>query len=215
MQYKARTRYQDANIAETYDAARFHRLKGRLVGNREISLIKKSIARFGLRDPLDILDLPCGTGRLTIPLSDSGHQMVGVDISTMMIAQAKKKLGQEYPLPIKFLVGDAESLGFPDGLFDLAVCLRLLGHLPPENRRKVLKELARVSKKGVIVAYYQRFSLQNLLRAKQRSQDQTSWHPTTLRQTTDELNDAGLVLMGRRYLLPFVSETLIVSARKV
>ena len=214
MEYKAKTRYQDKNIAEAYDAARFDRLKGRLVGHREISLIKKGIAHFGLPAPLDILDLPCGTGRLTVSLAAAGHQVTGVDISAMMIGQAKKKLDQEHPLPIKFFVGDAETLDFPDGLFDLAVCLRLFGHLPPGNRRRVLKELTRVSKKGVVVAYYQRFTLQNLLRARQRSQAETGWYPTTLRQITDEMNGADLVPMGRSYLLPFVSETLVVSARK-
>ncbi len=56
-----------------------------------------------------ILDLGCGTGDLAKELSDSQVNVVGVDNSTNMVMQAKRK----YP-SIKFLVRDATDLGYHD-----------------------------------------------------------------------------------------------------
>lgn len=39
-----------------------------------------------------ILDIACGTGRVTIPFIENGYQMIGVDIHEGMLAEAKKKL---------------------------------------------------------------------------------------------------------------------------
>ena len=53
-----------------------------------------------------ILDLGCGTGDLSKELSDLGVDIVGIDQSENMIAEAQKK----YP-DIQFLVRDATELG--------------------------------------------------------------------------------------------------------
>ncbi|MBK5431956.1 MULTISPECIES: class I SAM-dependent methyltransferase [Bacillus] len=38
-----------------------------------------------------ILDIACGTGRVTIPFIENGYQMIGVDIHEGMLAEAKSK----------------------------------------------------------------------------------------------------------------------------
>ena len=38
-----------------------------------------------------ILEVACGTGRLTIPLAMAGHQIVGLDVSEPMLRLAKQK----------------------------------------------------------------------------------------------------------------------------
>ncbi len=38
-----------------------------------------------------VLELACGTGRITIPLAEQGIQITGLDITDSMLAQAKKK----------------------------------------------------------------------------------------------------------------------------
>lgn len=38
-----------------------------------------------------IIDLACGTGRATIPLAQTGHTLIGVDVHKGMLMQAKKK----------------------------------------------------------------------------------------------------------------------------
>ncbi len=38
-----------------------------------------------------VLELACGTGRLTVPLAQDGHEVVGLDASTAMLARAREK----------------------------------------------------------------------------------------------------------------------------
>ncbi|WP_042148172.1 bifunctional 2-polyprenyl-6-hydroxyphenol methylase/3-demethylubiquinol 3-O-methyltransferase UbiG [Paucisalibacillus sp. EB02] len=54
-----------------------------------------------------IVDLACGTGRATLPLAEKGHLMIGVDIHTGMLEQAKKKSSN---LPVKWVEQDCTAL---------------------------------------------------------------------------------------------------------
>ncbi len=56
-----------------------------------------------------ILDLGCGTGHLTAQAAATGAQVVGLDQSSTMIAQARQK----YP-EIRFEVGDARAFSFAE-----------------------------------------------------------------------------------------------------
>lgn len=40
----------------------------------------------------DILELACGTGRVTIPLARQGHEVWGLDLSSQMLAEFERKL---------------------------------------------------------------------------------------------------------------------------
>lgn len=45
-----------------------------------------------------ILELACGTGRITIPIAQQGFEIVGIDKSEKMLARAKEKAGNQYPI---------------------------------------------------------------------------------------------------------------------
>ncbi len=59
-----------------------------------------------------ILELCCGTGRLTLPLAQEGYHITGVDNSTSMLNKAKEK-ANELNLPVKFIKADIRSLDLP------------------------------------------------------------------------------------------------------
>ena len=40
----------------------------------------------------DILDLGCGVGRITIPLASDGYDIRGIDISSNLVSEAKRRL---------------------------------------------------------------------------------------------------------------------------
>ncbi len=53
-----------------------------------------------------VLELGCGTGRITIPLAQEGIDMTGLEIMPQMLAHARRKSGS---LPIRWVEADARS----------------------------------------------------------------------------------------------------------
>lgn len=85
-----------------------------------------------------VLDLGCGTGRLSAALADRGIARVwGVDSSPEMLAVAREKL----PATVGLKLGRAEDLAFRDGWFERAV-MWLVVHLV--DRPRAFREVARV-----------------------------------------------------------------------
>ena len=56
-----------------------------------------------------ILELCCGTGRLTLPIAKDGYNISGVDITSSMLEQAKVK-ASEAGLKIEFIEADIRTL---------------------------------------------------------------------------------------------------------
>jgi ubiquinone/menaquinone biosynthesis C-methylase UbiE len=102
--------------------------------------------RYG--DP--ILELACGTGRVAIPLAKAGYRVTGLDASTSMLAQARRRSAEE-GVSVEWLHGDVRDFGlgkqFPVVIFpfnaichlrgfeDLEACLTCVKrHLRPDGR---------------------------------------------------------------------------------
>jgi len=90
------------------------------------------------------LDVGTGAGALAIALAPLVREVVGVDRVPELLALARERArGLD---GVTFVEGDAESLPFEDGSFDLVGTLRTLHHVPrPEL---VVAELARVTRAG-------------------------------------------------------------------
>jgi ubiquinone/menaquinone biosynthesis C-methylase UbiE len=61
----------------------------------------------------NILELCCGTGRLTLPIAKEGYNITGVDITSSMLKQAKQK-ASEAGLEIEFMEADIRTLELPE-----------------------------------------------------------------------------------------------------
>jgi ubiquinone/menaquinone biosynthesis C-methylase UbiE len=91
-----------------------------------------------------VLDLGCGPGALAVPLAMEGREVVAFDLSTEMVQVAKSLIGD---LPnTSFCVGDAVSLPFAAGAFDVVVTTGVLEYVPSIER--ALAEIARVLRPG-------------------------------------------------------------------
>lgn len=55
-----------------------------------LDIITKTIAKYKNAEKLNILDLGCGQGRLSIPLAKQGHRVTGIEISKKAIGKAKE-----------------------------------------------------------------------------------------------------------------------------
>lgn len=85
-----------------------------------------------------VLDLGCGTGRLSAALAEQGIARVwGVDVSAEMLAVAREKL----PAGVGLKQGRAEELPFRDGWFERVV-MWLVAHLV--DRDATFREAGRV-----------------------------------------------------------------------
>jgi SAM-dependent methyltransferase len=90
-----------------------------------------------------VLDAGCGAGPLTAALRERGATVTGLDISSEMIALARRRLGSDADL----LVGDlSDPLPFADASFDLVTASLVLHYL--EDWGPTLREFQRVLRPG-------------------------------------------------------------------
>ena len=96
-----------------------------------------------------ILDAGCGTGVFTLDILSSGPQIIGLDISLPMLHRAWEK-ARDYPF--QPVLGDINTLPFPDESFDKVVSITALEFI--QDARKAVAELFRVTKNGgaIVVA---------------------------------------------------------------
>lgn len=98
---------------------------------------------------LDVLDLGCGTGFLSLLLAELGHRVTGIDFAEAMLGIARSKAAAR-GLQVDFRYGDAEAPDLPVGSFDLVIERHVLWTLPHpgsalDNWRNLLRHHGRLA----------------------------------------------------------------------
>ncbi|HTW54012.1 MAG TPA: class I SAM-dependent methyltransferase [Stellaceae bacterium] len=99
----------------------------------------------GSRSDLEVLDVGCGTGFLSLELAARGHQVTGIDFAPEMLALAKEKAASANAA-IRFEHADAENLAFAPASFDLVITRHVLWTLP--HPEAAISEWIRVLRPG-------------------------------------------------------------------
>jgi len=134
-----RTFYSQHEVSATYDAQRFGGRSGARVNEREIAIA------LGMLPPTGrVLDLACGTGRLSAAIAGRGQPVVGLDYSPTMAALTDS-------LGVPTAIGDAFSTPFPSGTFQAVVSLRFAFHYA--DLTALLKEMRRVAAPGATLVF--------------------------------------------------------------
>ncbi len=107
------------------------------------------VARLALAPGLNVLDVACGSGNLTIPAARTGAAVTGLDLVPSLLADAARWARQER-LTISLDEGNAETLPYADGRFD--VVMSMFGVMFAARPDRVASELARVTRSGGRVA---------------------------------------------------------------
>jgi len=101
----------------------FEGLYGRVLGGQfdapasreQARLVKRLLAvRRGAR----VLDIPCGQGRLTVPLAEMGLDITGLDRTAVYVRKARRA-AREAGVKARFICGDMRTIAY-DGAFDAA-----------------------------------------------------------------------------------------------
>lgn len=155
-----------------------------------------------------VLDLPCGTGRVTRLIAQAGHRVIAGDSSPHMVSATRENLLPDFP-DLTADVMDAMDTGLENGSVDAVMCSRLLHHFPDAGSRiGVLSEFARISRGLVIVSFSCSFSLDVAWQKfTRRLQGRTlrHYHPIPLQQLRHEFAVAGLQAIGSLNVLSVFS----------
>lgn len=97
-----------------------------------------------------VLDIPSGNGAISIPLLERSRKLTLIDISSNMLAMAKKNIPAEYSDKTELINKDFFSVELPPASFDLVICLGLLAHV--EEPTQLLNKLsALVAPGGMLI----------------------------------------------------------------
>ena len=110
---------------------------------------KKFFDRLGVASGSSLLDVGCGAGQLALIAARAGTRVTACDISTNWLEKARARAAAE-GLDISFDEGDAESLPYEDGRFD--VVASLIGAMFAPRPDRVAAELTRVCRPGGMIA---------------------------------------------------------------
>jgi len=119
------------------------RLRRRSRPEWDAAIAESAAAYLGERER--VLDAGCGYGRIAIPLATRGYRVTGLDLSELLLHNAREAaLVQGVRLPLA--VGSMARLPFRDSSFDAVICLWSAYYevLDPADQVRTLAEMWRV-----------------------------------------------------------------------
>lgn len=99
-----------------------------------------------LLPPVDVVDIGCGEGYLTIEAARWARKVVGVDRSPAVLARARQLAERRRVTNIVWKRGEMERVPAPDSSFDVALLSQTLHHAADPGR--VVHEAARLLRPG-------------------------------------------------------------------
>lgn len=198
------TDWQSKSVAEHYDERRFTSVGGRAYDRMEKRAVLSCLDAAQKASPINaLLDLACGTGRMSEFLAGRGYQLTCGDISDEMLAVAKARLTSAGFGQVAFLRLDIYHTGLADEAFDCVSAFRLFQHLTSEQRAEALREMARISRRFVLVnvmftsAYYGAVRKMRLALGRY-----TTRYTSTQSEIDHELKHAGLKVVQSVFTQP-------------
>ncbi|HLP89517.1 MAG TPA: methyltransferase domain-containing protein [Nostocaceae cyanobacterium] len=133
----------DFNTRSNYDQGRFYQP----IANKLVSLTH-------LQSGQKVLDIATGTGLVALNVAEIvgvRGEVIGVDISRGMLAQAREKQVKLNLQNVEFIEADAEAVNFQENSFDIIFCSLALCYLT--NLPQVLKNWFNWLKPGGKIAF--------------------------------------------------------------
>jgi ubiquinone/menaquinone biosynthesis C-methylase UbiE len=139
-------------------------------------VIQDLISTYNLTSASSVLDIGCAKGFFLYDLAKAlpGIKFSGVDISEYALKNSLEEVRDN------LLLGNATSLDFPDGSFDLVISINTIHNLNRGDCKKALAEIQRVSKKHAFITV-------DAYRDEEEKERMEAWNLTALTMmSTDE-----------------------------
>ncbi len=131
--------------AALYDTKRYESTEGIFFTALELAVLRSWLPQAsGTR----MLDIPAGTGRMSVALAESGATIVGGDISANMLQVAAKKASAQGASTAHFVQLSGTQLPFADNTFDAVTSFKFFHLVPNERKPFFVQEMARVLRPG-------------------------------------------------------------------
>ncbi len=181
----------------------------RLSNALERRMIRLALHRIQRRQGFhSVLDCPSGTGRFLPVLAGFNVSVIAMDTSAQMLHEGR----QYHPLfdqqPVAS-AGSAFELPLADDVVDVVLCSRLVHHIPArQDRLRILHELARVARVGVVLSFFDATSLRAWRRNRKarRKGRPGGRHAISRSVCMEEAREAGLTSIGMNALFRFHTE---------
>ena len=163
-----------------------------------------------------LLDAGVGTGR-NFEFYPRGSSVVGIDFSSAMLAQARRRLGHS-AATVELKKMDVTRLDFADGIFDAAVAAFLFCVLPDDLQVVTLRELRRVVKVDGTIRLLEYVrphgSIRRIIAAIWEPWIGWAYGASFDRQTEEHIPEAGLELVEARYVVDDLLKLLVARVTK-
>lgn len=127
----------DSFIADYYDSSPIV-----VQRTQDVAFYVNAARRYG--DP--VLELGCGTGRVTMAIADAGYRVVGLDISEKMLERAREKQGglsREARERVRLVQGDMTQFQLGEKFRTIVIPFRPFQHLLETEEQMSCLECAR------------------------------------------------------------------------
>jgi SAM-dependent methyltransferase len=117
--------------------------------NHVLAMIRTHIAPDFV--PHTVLDFGCGVGRLLVPFAAVAHDVVGLDVSTSMLKEARLNCEMRQLTNVRLLPSDDSLSGLSD-TFDLIHSSIVFQHIPIQRGRTIFDKLLQHLRPGGVGA---------------------------------------------------------------
>jgi magnesium-protoporphyrin O-methyltransferase len=125
----------------------------RIGHQKTVDAVLQWLSEQGDLETRSFCDAGCGVGSLTLPLAQAGAGSVAAsDLSQAMVSEAERRAAEAGIAPgrIRFHASDLESL---EGRYDTVVCLDVFIHYPQAAAEEMVRHLAAMAEKHLIVSF--------------------------------------------------------------
>lgn len=186
--------YTQPEIAAGYES--YYETKYQVLERLEKEVLQRLLDRF--EGATSMADVGCGTAHFTRWYDSLGYETVGVDISPVMLAEARKHWNG------KLYNAQSEDLPFEDQSVDLVSMISCSAYMP--DLGAVLRETGRVARKGIILGLMNKWSLPTIRRMIQVKLGQNPFYTNaTFRSPGDVKRIAAATFRDRPFRFYWVS----------